>query len=61
MRKNTTLKNSAFDRSLLIESVLSLMEVCEKLLKIHDVNQKNAEQLSDVFVNKTETMTNGFC
>ena len=54
--KKTILKNSAFDRNMLIESVLSLMEVCEKLLKIHDVNQKNAEQLADVFANKTETM-----
>ena len=54
--KETILKNSAFDLNLLIESILSLIEVCQILQKIHDINQKNAEQLADVFSNKTETM-----
>ena len=54
--KETILKNSAFDLNLLIESILSLIEVCQILQKIHDINQKNAEQLADVYSNKTETM-----
>ena len=54
--KQSILKNSAYDRNLLTDTVFSLMTVCEGLMKLTQVNDSNLKNLSDLFAEKTEAM-----
>ena len=54
--KQSVLKNSAFDRNLLIDTVFSLITVSEGLMKLNQVNDDNMKNLSDLFAEKTEAM-----